>query len=241
MNPKVKKALGIVVDVLITIFIVFSIIVTILAFTASASDKNVPSIFGYSILSVQSDSMKSDKEESFVKGDIIIGHSLNEEEKKSLKEGDIVTFFADLDGDGFKEINTHRVVRVITAGDTVSYNTKGDNNLAEDSYVTLSENVICQYKGEKIKGLGAFLDFLQTKVGFLVVIVLPLALFFAYELYYFIRTLITVKDAGKRKITAEDEEEIKRKAVEEYLRQMEEAKAAKSTEEKADNNDSENQ
>ena len=54
---------------------------------------------------------------------------------------------------------------------------------------------------------------------------LPIVLFFLYELAVFILTLVKVRNADKKIITAEDEEMIRRKAVEEYLRQQAEAKA----------------
>ena len=60
--------------------------------------------------------------------------------------------------------------------------------------------------------------FLRTKTGFFVCILIPMALFFLFELYKFIVTLIEVKrgDAPEQL----DEEEIKRRAIEEYLAQQ---------------------
>ena len=48
---------------------------------------------------------------------------------------------------------------------------------------------------------------------------LPMVLFFGYELFVFIRLVIKTKNEGKKVISAEDEELIKQKAIEEYLRQ----------------------
>ena len=57
--------------------------------------------------------------------------------------------------------------------------------------------------------------FLRTKKGFFICILIPMAIFFLFELYKFIVALIEVK----RPEPAEqlDEEEIKRRAIEEYL------------------------
>ncbi len=222
MSAKTKKVLNIILNVFIWVFVVFSLIITIIAISATASTEGVPSIFGRCILTVQSDSMKP----VFQEGDLIIGRQLDREEAANLKVGDVITFYADLNGDGTKEINTHEIIEVSDSNGFVIYSTKGVNNEFKDWYQTYSTDVICQFEGTVIPGLGAFLDFLQSSTGFLVCIVLPLALFFAYELYRFIRTVIEIKGAGKKKITAEDEEEIKRRAVEEYLRQMAEKQAA---------------
>ena len=42
----------------------------------------------------------------------------------------------------------------------------------------------------------------------------------------FIKTLLTVKNEGKKVITAEDEELIKQRAIEEYLRRQQESASA---------------
>lgn len=61
------------------------------------------------------------------------------------------------------------------------------------------------------------MDFLRTKTGFFICILLPIALFFLFELYKLIATIIEIK---RPTITESDEEEIKRRAVEEYLAQQ---------------------
>ena len=45
-----------------------------------------------------------------------------------------------------------------------------------------------------------------------------MAAFFIYEAVVFAKTLISVKNDGKKVISAADEEAIKQKAIEEYLR-----------------------
>ena len=96
----------------------------------------------------------------------------------------------------------------------------GDNTLGEDSGEVAAADVIGKYNGTRIKGLGGFLDFLQKPKGFLVVVVIPLILFFVFELANFIKTFIQVKNGDKKQITAEDEALIRKQAVEEYLRQQ---------------------
>ena len=58
------------------------------------------------------------------------------------------------------------------------------------------------------------LDFVQTQKGFFICIIIPIAIIFLFELYKFIQTLIEVKTEGLQDV---DEEEIKKKAIEEYL------------------------
>ena len=58
------------------------------------------------------------------------------------------------------------------------------------------------------------MNFLRTKKGFFICIIIPMALFFLFELYKFIIALIEAKRPETPEI---DEEEIKRRAIEEYL------------------------
>ena len=87
-----------------------------------------------------------------------------------------------------------------------------------DGYELRHTDVIGVYNGSKIVALGGILDFLSSSIGFLLIIVLPMALFFLYEVYNLIRVIMAQKaTTAKASITAEQEEEIKRKAVEEFL------------------------
>jgi signal peptidase len=211
----VKRVWSIILNVIIWLFVIFAVVMTVLAFAAQSSPDGVPSIFGQCILTVQSGSM----EPEFAAGDIIIGRKLEPEELNTLQVGDVISFDAgDLDGDGRRDINSHRIIEINKEGNTVTYVVKGDNDPKIDN--VLSSYVVCKYEGTRIAGLGKALNFLQTPNGFLIVIVLPLVLFFLYELIVFVRKLSQVKNEGKKQITAADEELIRQRAVEEYLRQQ---------------------
>lgn len=75
------------------------------------------------------------------------------------------------------------------------------------------------------------MDFLRTKTGFFICILLPIALFFLFELYKLIATIIEIKRLA---ITESDEEEIKRRAVEEYLAQQKKKEEENAQQEKND-------
>ena len=149
---------------------------------------------------------------------------LTDEEKAELKVGDIITYYApiDINQDGVKgDINTHRIVSIDK--ESMSIKTRGDNketNIKDDDYVIGYSDVIgvCTENG-KVGGLGNVIRFLGSSLGFFLCIVLPLTLFFIYELYSFIRLLVTEK-AKNAPVSSEVEEEIKKKAIEEYLKQQ---------------------
>jgi signal peptidase len=241
-NSKVKKVVSIVLNTLVWAFLVFAILVTITTFATKNTKDGVPEIFGKSIVSIQSDSMKSDNKESFKRGDLIVIEKITATEALELKEGTIITYRApiDINKDGETgDINTHRIVRVrVDDGGIVWFTTKGDNpqtNPHEDNYELRFTDVIGVYNGNKIAGIGGVLDFLRSSTGFLLVIVLPMALFFLYEVYNLIKIIMAhkVKKARVEGISAEQEEEIKRLAVEEYLKnQQNQTENLKNSEEK---------
>ena len=216
---KVKKVTKIVVNVLLWMFLAFALFITIMALAAQGDSTGQPSMFGQYLLTVSSDSMSP----TFRQGDIILGTKLTEEQKQQLKADDVITFRTTINGE--QALNTHRIISVAydDSGKVMYFITKGDNpetNTMVDEYRPMTADIIARWDGAKLNGVGNLLIFLQTSTGFLVCIVIPMAIFFIYEVYKFIRTLISVKNEGKKVITAEDEELIKKRAVEEYLRQQ---------------------
>jgi signal peptidase len=214
---KMKKIGNIVTNVLIWLLVIFSFTITVMVFSAQQSADGIPSLFGKSLLTIQTRSM----EDTYKVGDMVFMTKLSDEEKYDLKPGDIITYHApiDINNDGLTgDINTHRIVTVdhktgliVTRGDAAM---AGDN----DDYTIHRNDVIgiCTEKG-KLGGVGSVVEFLRSSVGFFVCIVLPLVLFFIFELYNFISVLVSEK-AKKAPIDKDTEEEIKRKAIEEYLK-----------------------
>lgn len=229
-KSKTKKVIGIVVNVILWLFVIFAVFVTIIAVFAGANKKGVPTVGGKCYLSVESESMNaskpdwvaSDKPSGFKKGDLIIGEYIadNASAVNNLEVGDVITFETSVNGVVIR--NSHRIIEVHYLADetTVDYVvTQGDNNATRDGDPVYANKIIAKYTGKKIAAMGGALSFLSSKTGFGLCILLPLGLFFAYELVVFILTVVKVKNDGKKVISVEDEEMIKRKAVEEYLRQ----------------------
>ena len=223
-----KKVLKTAVSVLAWIVLIFALLITILVFSA---DKNngVASLLGYIPLTIESDSMKP----TFEKNDMIIDKEIDD--VKKLKNGDVITFWTIIDGKKVK--NTHRIIKVNSVNGNVSFTTKGDNNKIKDSLEVYPADIIGQWTETKIGGFGKVMSFLRTKTGFFICIIIPMALFFLFELYKLIVVIVEVKRPAAEEI---DEEEIKKKAIEEYLAQQEKKKteeensAEEKTEEKTE-------
>lgn len=201
-----KKVLRIGANVIAWIVLIFALLITIIVFS-SGRNNGVANLFGFIPMTVESDSMKP----TFSKNDLIICKEIDD--LNSLKEGDVITFWTVIDGRRVK--NTHRIVSVNAGEGSRSFVTRGDNNDVDDTSPAYASDIIAKWTDVKIAGVGKFMNFLRTKKGFFICILIPMAIFFLFELYKFIVTLIEVK----RPEPAEqlDEEEIKRRAIEEYL------------------------
>lgn len=215
-----KSPVKIVLNVLLWIFLVFAFVTMIFAFMSASNDNGVPTIGNKVVLNVKTDSMYP----TIKAGDMIVGTSLTREEKWNLQAksddyaGDIITFWADLDLDGEEELNTHRIIEANVNGAAGSFRTKGDNNDNPDPYTVNADKIVCVWhEGDtRIAGLGAVIGFLQSKIGFLLIIILPLAAFFIYELVKFVLLMVQIKNGDKKKISPE-EEAIRERLYNEYL------------------------
>ena len=239
-KKQMKKVLEIVANVLVWLFVAFSVLTTLLVFTAQSNKDGVPQLFGKSLITIQTESM----EPNVPKGSMFVINKFatfnpdtNEVEGEvtvyDLLPGDVITYKApiDINGDGeIGDINTHRITEA--DHDKRIFKTKGDNNTGPDGYDVAFADVIgyvreADVEDATIGGIGGVIGFLRSSLGFFLCIVLPLILFFLYELYNFI-TLVVTERAKKKPapVSAETEEEIKRRAIEEYLKQQAAEQAA---------------
>lgn len=222
----VKKVLNIVANVLVWAFVALSVLTTVLVFSAQNSEDGVPALFGKSWITIETISM----EPTIKEGSLFVINKIDGEAALDLEVGDVITYFApiDINGDGeIGDINTHRIAEM--SDDRTRFVTKGDNNLIKDNegddpYTVNYADVIGYVKADDVKGaavggVGSMIGFLRSSLGFFLCIVLPLILFFLYELYRFIAILVTER-AKKKPVSSETEEEIKRRAIEEYLKQQ---------------------
>ncbi len=222
MKKTLKRIFNIFVDVVIVLILIVSLLIVILSLSSEAS--GVPQIFGVAPLNVQSNSM----EDTLKVNDLIFSEVTNDSSYE-YKEGDIVSFYQVINGE--EKINTHRIVEVIEDKTTnvTYYRTQGDNkktNPAPDDKLQTSATILAKYTGNKIGGIGAFFGFIRTQLGFFLVILLPMILFFIYQAIRVIMNIIAynkekaAEAAAEAVANSELTEEQKKKAIEEYLAQQ---------------------
>lgn len=180
-----KKTMTVAVSVLLWGIILLA---ALYAFTTLAlgDDMQVSSVAGFTPLAVESDSMVP----VFKSGDLIF---IKKCDPSTLEEGDIITFHTIINNK--YALNTHRIEDITTENGVRGYVTKGDNNVIADTHVISDGDIVGRYVG-KIGGLGKVMDVLSSGVGFLVIIVLPLLLFFIYQVCHLISVSMKLKSAA---------------------------------------------
>lgn len=157
------------------------------AFTtlATKDDGSVSNLGGFTPMTVQSDSMSP----TFDQGDLIVIKTCD---TSKLQVGDIVTFHTIIDNQ--YALNTHRIESIDELNGMRSFTTKGDNNDVADTHIISDGDIVGQYVF-KIPGMGKVMDFLSSTWGFLIVIVLPMLLFFIYQVYHLVIVGMNLKRA----------------------------------------------
>ena len=214
-KKKVNKIINVVVNVILVLAIVFAVICTYVSFVTT-SGNGVPSIFGLRLLSIQTPSMKP----TINDGDLAIATSVKPED---IRPDDIITYWTVINGE--RVLNTHRVVNIYDGGGFLIFETKGDANTLVDTLTVHEKEIVGKYQF-RIPGLGKVFDYLQTGVGFFIVVVIPVFAFFIYHLVQFFRVLFeyqNVKNRIKFEQERDEADAVAAKESEELTKQKERA------------------
>lgn len=195
----VKKVGEILISVLLWAII---LIMALFTFTtlATKDNKSVSRVAGFTPLIVKSQSMAP----TFNEGDLIIIKAVD---TAKLVKGDIITFHTIINNEF--ALNTHRIESINENAGMRSYTTKGDNNAIADTHMISDGDIVGKYV-LKLPLVGKLMSFLSGSTGFLLVIVLPMLLFFVYQVYHLINVSINLKKA----IAAEEATETSEKEAE---------------------------
>lgn len=204
-KSKRSKTINRVINILLVVVIALAAVCTFVSFVSS-SGNGVPNILGVQLLSIQTDSMYPELKA----GDLAIDGPVKDASK--LRPGEIITYWTVIDGE--RVLNTHRIVNIFDGGDYLIFETKGDNNTSVDPLTVHESEIIGKYKFH-IGGLGKAFDYLQTPTGFFLVVLLPVLLFFIFNLVQFFRALFEYQGV-KNRIKFEQE----RGATEELIAQQ---------------------
>ena len=208
----------------VTVFLILLLAFVIFTFVQLKTAKR-PNLFGFGIYTVISGSMVPTLEV----GDVIIIKKVDNE--SDLKKGDIITFIGR--GDFAGKIVTHRIISEGVEDGKIT--TCGDANYGIADKPIEYEDVLGKYVRTSVV-LTLLYKAFRSKIGFGLIVFIPLLFLLVVQIFNFVRALkmkedetqnadLSPEEAVKRK-----EEEIRRKAVEEYIaskKRVEEAQKRK--------------
>ena len=183
-----KRILNTVVNVLLVLAIALAAMCTYVSYV-STSGNGVPSLFGIRMFSIQTESMYP----TLLPGDLIFDKGVKD--PAELRKGDIITYWTVINGE--RVLNTHRIHEIYDGGGYLIFATKGDNNTAADALTVHESEIVGKYS-TRVSGVGKVFDYLQTSTGFLIVVVVPVFLFFLFHLVQFFRVLFEYQNVKNR-------------------------------------------
>ena len=179
VSQKVVTVIGIALIVIMVPILIFNMIII---FKGMGSEEP-PMVFGVTPLVVLTGSMEDNKNDeweslTFPAGCMIFIEDFN---FADLDVGDVITY-----KEG-KSFTTHRIIEKCTDADgTVYFRTKGDaNNICDQDAGRpniYEADVVGQYTGKYIIGMGYFSNFVKKPVGILVVVGVPVIAFIVYDI-----------------------------------------------------------
>lgn len=163
---KVKSILTRVFTAFSALLFVFGLVVFVCVLNASAG--KVPSVFGFSLLQVQTGSMVPEYEI----GTVVVTKKVDARE---LKVGDVISFYS-LDKDISGKVNTHRIVRIEHGGDDNApyFTTKGDHNNEVDKTKVWPSQIVGKVVYDLGTVSGSVIGVFRNPNVILFVIVIPL-------------------------------------------------------------------
>lgn len=183
-----KRILNTIVNVVLVVAIALAALCTYTSYVAS-SGNGVPSILGIRMFSIQTESMYP----TLMPGDLIFDTAVKD--AGELRNGDIITYWTVINGE--RVLNTHRIEQIYDGGGYLIFSTKGDNNTTADPLTVHESEVVGKYSF-RVESLGKVFDYLQTSTGFLIVVVVPVFLFFLFHLVQFFRVLFEYQNVKNR-------------------------------------------
>lgn len=170
ISRKICTVIGVILCIVFGFLLICNL--TIIIKGTIAPDKP-PEIFGHTPLVVFSGSMSGDASDHIEVGDLIF---VGDVESEDLKVGDIIAFMQG------KTVVTHRIIEIKTGLDgKLLFSTKGDANNTKDTEPVSEDDLIGIYKA-RIPKVGDFAIFMQTPLGMIVFIGVPLMAFIIYDI-----------------------------------------------------------
>ena len=243
-NPKLKKILNIVSNVLLYTFIAICIVGVILTITAKKDADGTATIFGMQMRVVISPSMeKCDKTDvsgydikDIPVNSLVFIETVPEDKAKAdawydaLEEGDVLTFKYVYTR---QETITHRITKIEKTNSGYIIELEGDNKNSDSGVLTQvidTSDDSYNYVIGKVVGqsypIGLFLSALKTPLGLILIVIIPAMAIMIFEV---VKIIKMYSDEKKKK--DEDEKAQQQNELDELRRRLAELESDKSASE----------
>lgn len=223
-KKKILKIVKTILNVIFYLFIAFLVIFSISNFGVK-DNLDIPGIFGNGFLTVETASMDGNEKDSFTVDDLIFVKKVTDRNRdkivQNIEIGDIITFSYYVDDEGII-LNTHRVMDIretisgekvfITQGDKVALNPAykyipgSETNDSEKYEAVAEKDVLAIYTG-KWKNAGKTMKYVRSEQGFLLVVVIPTAIFLVFEAFVLVTNIMKIKQEKVASEKAKEHEE----------------------------------
>lgn len=167
---KLLTVIGLVLCVIFGFMLICNIVIIV---KGTLAPERPPSVLGTTPMVVLSGSMSGDAPDHIEVGDLIF---VGKAEPEELKVGDIITFMQG------STVVTHRIIEISTdEGGKLQFLTKGDANNTADTDPVSQDDLVGIYKA-RIPKVGDLAMFMQTPLGMILFIGVPLLAFLAYDI-----------------------------------------------------------
>lgn len=164
------SAVGAIVCVILCLLLICNLTIII---KGTLYPERPPSIIGITPMVVRSGSMSGDREGHIEVGDLIF---VGKAEPQELRVGDVIAYMMD------RIVITHRVVDIQTdESGALLFTTRGDANNTVDAGQISEESIVGIYIN-RIPKVGDFALFLQTPLGMVIFIGIPVLGFIIYDI-----------------------------------------------------------
>ena len=185
-----KNVLGKVWNIIKTLVVALMIFIAVSLFIMKLAG-DTPSIFGYNLYYIVTESMEPDLEV----GDIILSKEVTD--CSTLQIGDVITYQGEV-GSYANKLITHQIIDIDASNpNNIIFTTKGTNPMSTVDPLIEQDQIVSKMVFE-IPLLGKLMQLINKPLGFIILIVIPLAICLFGEIKNFIETL---------KNKEEDEEE----------------------------------
>lgn len=203
-----KKVLKVIGIIFASIYAVVAITLTV--FLLNYNKYNITEINNKSLIIVRDEELKPD----FQKGDLVI---VNRDANRDIKVGDKIFFY-----DNYKEIISVNLATVLEKEKITNNET---TFIVDGDYAVSSEYVIGTARTSKsYSKLGTILSVLESRFGFLFMIIFPILILFVYEIYVVIKELKDSKYDDLKEEVKEVKKNNKQKVEEVELKEEVETK-----------------